>query len=97
MDIATTIRWRLTKRKGTLATFPGQRVSAASAGTMVAASIRKANRWKIVRQELRSRAEIRLAKSRHLKRDIDSLLSRGGWVECRRVLQHCRDGAQTNF
>jgi hypothetical protein len=48
MDTAKTIWWPLTKREGTLATFPGQWVSAAGAGTMDAlpASATRSNRSK---------------------------------------------------
>jgi hypothetical protein len=48
MDTAKKIWWPLTKREGTGATFPGQRVSAASAGTMYAlpTSARRSNKSK---------------------------------------------------
>jgi hypothetical protein len=48
VDMAKTARWRLTKRKGRLATFPGQWVSAPRAGTTVAARTTGANHLNVV-------------------------------------------------
>src|SRR5271154_4147969 len=53
METARTIWWRFTRRKGKLATFPGQWDSASSAGTIVAvraihARAGEANHLKVV-------------------------------------------------
>src|ERR1017187_10191278 len=47
MDTATIIWWRFTSRRGTLATFPGQWVSAESVETMVAAIAKETKPLKI--------------------------------------------------